>query len=744
MVDIQGNVSPQFQVVLRDALSEPLVNGSMETFKDSARTTHKATYSDRPRTTPLPNPIPANAAGVLSDGTGTPVPLYLSDDENYYLVIRDSAGAIVQTIPNWNADNAFSTHPQFDEIVTTNYIPNAQFRSLVNGKTLYSNDDLNVGNAVLIARDNWYLRRDVLTSTNTLEFKEFAVGQTDVPFNPKYYLNFSCSVGSTEIEKDATVDIGDADSFSNQEVTFSIWAKSSTLSTIEIIADQDFGGGGSTPVKPIVDSFVLTNDWAQYSTTFTVADVTAKTLGTNNRFRMRVRYPLNAICNVDISEPQLNIGDTILEFDYQPLIMNDGNASKDAIPQPTDTDGGKSLTLNEDNITNEWRSNPPIGCPVAFAGKASKLPDGYLLCDHTLYKSSDYQRLADIIEQQWGFDFFGIQGFASIGATYTYFTGEPGTVIAAADVSTGFTITNTTLGTDNDVRAYLRDTDKGIMLPKAVGSVTASAAATSPFTIVFEDGNALIPARTFITFTDGSTIVGGNYWTYSVPTPTNYYVWYKVDGAGADPAPGGTGVLVEVLSTDTAETVAARTMAVLDQRALIKILTVAASAMSGGDYFTINSTNYDYGIWYSIDGAGTAPSLPGKEVIEVALLSTDTAIQVQQKTNDVFTIYTFRVPDFRGYTLKGVDPSGANDPNYDQRLRIGGGESEEAGSIELDFVRSHRHPPTVGNGYIQNVEPPGGNRAAGGNAHLSSSFTGFFGKEQNTVLNAYVNYIIKY
>jgi hypothetical protein len=49
---------------------------------------------------------------------------------------------------------------------------------------------------------------------------------------------------------------------------------------------------------------------------------------------------------------------------------------------------------------------------------------------------------------------------------------------------------------------------------------------------------------------DGSTLTGGEHLVFSTPS-TDYYIWFQVDGVGTDPAPGGTGLLVVVNSTDT-------------------------------------------------------------------------------------------------------------------------------------------------------------------------------------------------
>jgi hypothetical protein len=57
----------------------------------------------------------------------------------------------------------------------------------------------------------------------------------------------------------------------------------------------------------------------------------------------------------------------------------------------------------------------------------------------------------------------------------------------------------------------------------------------------------------------GSTVTAGSYFNFSTLT-TSYYVWYKVDGVGSDPAVvGKTGIEVDILSTDTSLTVSQKT-----------------------------------------------------------------------------------------------------------------------------------------------------------------------------------------
>lgn len=753
MVDIVGNVNPTFHVVFRDAEGNPAISGSVETFKASAHSVHKATYEDRARTTPLSNPIALNAAGIVSrsPSDGTPVPMFLSDDENYYMVVRDSLGNTVQTIDDWNADNAFSTHPQIDEIVTTNFIPNAQYRSLVNGKTLYSNDDLNVTNNILIARDGWYLRRDVLTSTNIIEFKEFIVGQIDVPFNPKYYLNFSCSATSTETVKDITVDIGDVETFSNQEMTVAIWAKSSTLSVIEILTDQDFGSGGSSQVLTVVDSFQLTAGFTQFQSTFTTADVSGKTVGTDNRFRMRIRVPLNAICNIDISELQLNIGNTTLEFDYQPSIMNDGNASKDAIPQPAEekADAGKSLTLTDDGNTNVWRSNPPIGGTIGFAGDIA--PDGFLMCDNDSYSGiadTIYANLYNVIGNKYG---YGADGFAPINYNddITLHTTKKDTnVTDIIDGTTGFTFLTVRNGSDLGFLTLTRwDTEQGTLtkLPqnairvenKLVGLVTVSSAQTSGFTVAnIQSGGPGTKHITYITPTAATGLAGKYFFISS--TTTDYYVWFKESGGGADPAIGGrTGIEIAVNTGDTLLNVYNAIFFALGGCEQAKITCNAASTISAGDYFLIYNSTITFVPWYRIGGAGTKPVVSGTK-FPIDVDGADTAIQMATKTRNALARIFFQTPKHSGYFIRVWDDGAGVDPDAATRYPTLGfdEEGDNVGTIQNDEFRSHQHA-------IDALSGAGGSGFAGGALNPVTD-SGSSGGAETRSVNVYEMRIIKY
>jgi len=156
---------------------------------------------------------------------------------------------------------------------------------------------------------------------------------------------------------------------------------------------------------------------------------------------------------------------------------------------------------------------------------------------------------------------------------------------------------------------------------------------------------------TDITVESGAGMITGDYFTIDSPDG-DFYVWYNIDGGGGDPSIGGrTGVEVAILSTDTDTVVAAATQAAIDARsefsASVLGATVTVTNTTGGSvtdaadgtiggafnvsvtiqgtnsdivngsYFTIDSPDTGYYVWFDINNTGTDPSVGGRTGIEV-------------------------------------------------------------------------------------------------------------------------------
>ena len=92
---------------------------------------------------------------------------------------------------------------------------------------------------------------------------------------------------------------------------------------------------------------------------------------------------------------------------------------------------------------------------------------------------------------------------------------------------------------------------------------TTSALPNLTYNSKFQIGRKRASAGEVTTVTaTAATGLGGKHFTFNDGT-TAFYVWFTVDGVGANPAPGGTGILCAVLGTDTNAQVATKIQAAI-------------------------------------------------------------------------------------------------------------------------------------------------------------------------------------
>lgn len=116
------------------------------------------------------------------------------------------------------------------------------------------------------------------------ERKEFTLGQTDVPDNPKYYAEASSTSYSDLATVNSTVAqqrLPGVGLYSNKTFTVSFWVKGSIAGDAGFFSFQNFGTSGS-PSAPVIiegEKFPVTTSWAKHSITFNTPSVAGKTLG---------------------------------------------------------------------------------------------------------------------------------------------------------------------------------------------------------------------------------------------------------------------------------------------------------------------------------------------------------------------------------------------------------------------------------------------------------------------------------
>ncbi len=120
--------------------------------------------------------------------------------------------------------------------------------------------------------------------TATVSRQNFALGQTDVPGNPKFFMNFNQTVspGSGQSEIEHRVEFSQRNS--NEDVTFNFYAKAAANLDATVRIRQNFGSGGSPSASVEVASSVIeiTTTWTKFTISFAVPDVSGKTLGTDD------------------------------------------------------------------------------------------------------------------------------------------------------------------------------------------------------------------------------------------------------------------------------------------------------------------------------------------------------------------------------------------------------------------------------------------------------------------------------
>ena len=175
--------------------------------------------------------------------------------------------------------------------------------------------------------DRWRLGGALPTQGTLLVTRQtFPLGQTDVPNNPRYFLNWSQTVASTTghwFEQR----IEGVRNFAGQTLTISFYARLNS-GTFPFVLDlvQNFGTGGSpspqvtTTVEP---DGTLTDQWAKYTYTVAIPGISGKTLGTdgNDYLGLRFTTPVSGVWNVDFAQFQIEAGPIATPFEQRPVGM---------------------------------------------------------------------------------------------------------------------------------------------------------------------------------------------------------------------------------------------------------------------------------------------------------------------------------------------------------------------------------------------------------------------------------------
>lgn len=720
--------------------------------------------------------------------------------ELYYVTVQGSSGSPQFTregVPNLSASSSAGSTPNL-----VNHIPNGQFQlhndhcPVPGGTTFNYGGARGTVNLCSIAPGGIFFERSSASAaTDTISFvtQGFYSGASESA-SPRFLARIRRSVNSIDAVCGLTVRFMDVYKFSNPDsnsssqpqLTFLFNAALGTgtsLSGITVNLVQYFGVGGSATATTTLtgSSLTFTNAQQQFAVTFPYRPLDTTVTGANNDdfLEIEIAFPSNATWDIELTDlilvngtyqgglaagstlfPQLTNGQFLLEAvsNIAPTTQNPFNASY----YPQD---GSDLYLPMIKTKDGWTYDySVIGRIEAYPATTSWLSSyPMIICNGTQISGEGYDAqgvpysrlrtfllanspITNIPLYGTGLQFGTAYVPAGSATQIRLVVNVGGVNTAAAAGTSGFVMTPVyTANAGTGYKAY--NNTAGIVLAVLPSSLTANAAVgagTSGFTVTtpsIHTGYFADQAYSFTVATVAGAGLAGLYFTFS-NAATDYYMWFTVNGVGADPAVGGrTGIPVNLKNTDTAQDVANIVRETLNnyQSTLISIGVVPTAAQ----YFTFqtNNSSASYYVWYFVNGLGSDPA-PGGTGIKVSISSANTTAQVRTATQLAINSFIYGIPDLRGMFLRGFDPTGIWDTDYLTRVsNVSGIAGANLGTFEYQQFLSHAH------GWKTNVTTNGaGTPIAIGDAGQPGNFT-FVTSEGGTEIrpvNSAVNYYMRY
>jgi hypothetical protein len=742
----------------------PIAGGKVFFFEDEDHAVPKATYSD---VSDANNPVPNTNPLVLNDAGATP--LYYAESGLYYIVVTGPDGDLDD--PVWTFEHVnFEGAGAGTNVI--NYVANGQFLAHTD---LPATDDFDAGEVrqaiTEIAYGNWTFERPGdSTATDLVTFERFNAWSANPAGNPRWKVRIQCTTpDSGDDYKDLRVKFANVNRFASatQQYTFAFSGIDNLAGNapVDLYLIKNFGTGGSTTTETLLTTFTLGAAQGNYYYAFAFGSNSGQTIGTadDDFVQLALRFRSDEELDAAFTDFQLQAGSLISPV-YPEATNQQDIAAAIGGGFPVPNPDGSDLYLSPKLTANGWvYDDSCIGDVIAESQLSvyvdSLHPDtNRLLADGTQYTTNDYSPLgipyARLQAKYWDDAISApIYGTGAAFLTANLSDLSPATQLRIATNVLGST-TNTADGTPATFFTFATPHTGGnfglaaarvganVLLATglASGAVTPVGAGTSGFTVE-QFINQANRRQIFAVTTTAATGLAGKFFTWSNAAATNFYMWFTVDGVGADPAPGGTGTRVDLKSTYTDDEVCCFVLEAMSGYQISTVVCGAASTFTGGANFTLNTTTQGYYVWYVKDGVGTDPAVSGRIGIRVDVAGTDTAAQVAAATQIAINSKYFAVPDYRGWFLRGVDPTGAVD--YSSTERFGKNSAyygAEIGTFQFDDFRKHDHTYTFG-------ELDTGTSAAAG-ANVGEIFvegqTEVAGGDETRPVNAYVNYVILY
>lgn len=719
----------------------PLSGGIVTFYSDLNRAQKKKIYTIS-GTAPnysfieLPNPSQLSAVGTFQDeGNNNVVPYYYPYDadgeqELYFITVESSTGVEQFTREAWPPSAAQASGGNL-EANAVNYIPNGQFVA----HTDVPADPINnipfgqiTQSITEIAQGGFNFHRPSgSTAIDNVQFFRYGEYVDNPSASPRYSVQIvNSTTNPSDSYKDLRIRFDDVNKFASlvDEYTFAFNGETFNSGDFQVTFNliKFYGTGGSPSATEVITitEFNITSIQTLFQVSFNFGTNEGKGIGTNNDdfIELALQFPTNITFGGQFTDFMMFFGNVNI-LNFPPTTTNDF-ISRSLVPPPPEGDGSNlflPLVLTKEGLGYDDSSIGHVEADTsgsdAYTGSVSTTTN-LIKADGSQYLTAGYSPLGiPYARLQKKYQIDTLSGFPRYGTGDKFVTaesqGDPiliistnkfGTAIPCADgtLSTGFNFfpicAASTLGFG--IKAYLSNSTTITAFTTVAGTVTSWTAGNSGFTVsTFQDPSGVSTRAVFRIIVTVPTLLASKYFTFhSSPGNVSYYMWFTVDGTGTDPAPGGTGVRVNLKSTYSAAEVAYVVQRALSGCQLDAVTVTAGNTVSPGSYFTFtpSGTTQQYTVWFTVDGAGTAPVISGTFLIRVDILSSDTDIQVGTKTGSFINSTYFAVPNYEGQFLRGYDPNGLWDADYNSRSSFNPGIYQNSlGTFEPDEFLSHSH-----------------------------------------------------
>lgn len=152
--------------------------------------------------------------------------------------------------------------------------------------------------------------------------QSFALGQTAVPGEPKYFMRVNVTNEAISTSSVLRHRIEGVRTLAGQTVTLSFWAKCDSTKTFNITIGQIFGTGGfpSSHITVVSNNLSIGPIWARYTVVVSINSIAGKIIGTNGDDFLEVHLlepSLFSTFTLDLAQFQLEKGSLATDFEQR-------------------------------------------------------------------------------------------------------------------------------------------------------------------------------------------------------------------------------------------------------------------------------------------------------------------------------------------------------------------------------------------------------------------------------------------